>query len=115
VQLKDATCATIMGSNFGIKSFYPKFWGHVLTPKFGSRRQGPQSLNSSRESQDIQQGLANQVAIEMKITSSFKGSGPYRQDQQGTEREDTSGSIEGKDWSPSYLKLGSFVHFSKFS
>ena len=80
----------------------------LLTPRFGSRKQGLQSLNSSKESQDIQQGLANQVAIEMKITSSFQGSGPYRQDQQGTEREDTSGSIEGKHWSPNYLKLASF-------
>jgi hypothetical protein len=25
-----------------------------------------------------------------------------------------SGSIEGKDWSPTYLRLGSFVRFSKF-
>jgi len=33
-----AAHATIMRSSFGIKSFYPKIRGHVLTPKFGSRR-----------------------------------------------------------------------------
>ena len=26
--------------NFGIKSFYPKIGGHVLTPKFGKRNAG---------------------------------------------------------------------------
>jgi len=34
--------ATVMRSNFGIKLFYPKNWGHVLTPKFGSRRKDPE-------------------------------------------------------------------------
>ena len=33
-----AAHAMVMRSNFGIKSFYPKTRGHVLTPKFGSRR-----------------------------------------------------------------------------
>ena len=32
------THAMVIRSNFGIKSFYPKIGGHVLTPKFGSRR-----------------------------------------------------------------------------
>jgi hypothetical protein len=32
-----ASHATFMRSNFGIKLFYPKIEGHVLTPKFGSR------------------------------------------------------------------------------
>jgi hypothetical protein len=37
-----ATRATVMKENFGIKSFYPKIGGHVLTPKFGSRRKDPE-------------------------------------------------------------------------
>jgi hypothetical protein len=30
------------------------------------------------------------------------------------EQEDMSDFIEGKDWDPSYHKLGGFVFFSKF-
>ena len=69
----------------------------MLTPKFGSKKKGPRDLNSSGESQDIQQRSASQIAIKMKMTSTFQGSGPYRQDQQGTEQEDMLDSIEGKD------------------
>jgi hypothetical protein len=39
---KIKTCTTITRSNFGIKSFYPKIEGHVLTPKFSSRRKDPE-------------------------------------------------------------------------
>ena len=56
----------------------------MLTPKFGSKKKGPRDLNSLGERQDIQQGSASQIAIKMKITSTFQGSGPYRQDQQRT-------------------------------
>ena len=42
------------------------------------------------------------------MTSSYQVNRPHWQEQQGTEREDTSDFIEGKEWSPSYLKLGSF-------
>jgi polyisoprenoid-binding protein YceI len=37
-----ATHTTVTRSNFGIKSFYPKIGGHVLTPKFGSRGKYPE-------------------------------------------------------------------------
>ena len=32
-----AVHATIIRSNLGIKSFYPKIGGHVFTPKFGRK------------------------------------------------------------------------------
>ena len=35
MQLKNAARATVVRGNFGIKSFYSKIGGHVLTPKFG--------------------------------------------------------------------------------
>jgi hypothetical protein len=40
--------------------------------------------------------------------------GPIGKNQQDMKQEDALGSIEGKDWSPSYLRLGSFVRFFKF-
>ena len=48
-----------------------------------------------------------------KMMSSPQENGPYRQKQQDMKQGNTSSSIEGKDWSPSYLKLGSFVFYSK--
>ena len=80
----------------------------MLTPKFGSKKKGPRDLNSLGERQDIQQGSASQIAIKMKTWSSFQGSGPYWQNQQDMKQEDTSDFIEGKDWSPSYLKIKRF-------
>ena len=35
--VRNAVHATVMRSNFGIKSFYRKIGGYVLIPKFGSR------------------------------------------------------------------------------
>ena len=42
MQLRNAARATVMRDNFGIKSFYPKIRGHVLTPKFGSGWEFPE-------------------------------------------------------------------------
>ena len=39
--VRNAVHATVMRSNFGIKSFYPKIGGHVSTLEFGSRRKDP--------------------------------------------------------------------------
>ena len=43
--------ATIMRSNFEIKSFYPKIGGHMLTPKFGSRRKDPKVEISQKKAE----------------------------------------------------------------
>ena len=37
---KRLRCGKQINRNFGIKSFYPKIGGHVLTPKFGKRNAG---------------------------------------------------------------------------
>ena len=47
--------ATIMRSSFGIKSFYPKIGGHVLTPKFGSRRKDPKVEISQKKAETFNQ------------------------------------------------------------
>ena len=75
-----AAHAMILKSNFGIKSFYPKIGGARVDTKIWFKKKGPQSLNPSKESQNIKQGSANRVAIRM--TSSFQRNGPYQQDQQ---------------------------------
>ena len=43
--------ATILRSNFGIKSFYPKIGGHVLTPKFGLRTKDPKVEISQKKAE----------------------------------------------------------------
>ena len=43
--------ATIMRSNFEIKSFYPKIGGHMLTPKFGLRRKDPKVEISQKKAE----------------------------------------------------------------
>jgi hypothetical protein len=60
----------------------------LLTPKFG-----PANQNCHQSS---------------KMMSSPQEDGP---NQEGLNKENVSGSIERKDWSPSYPKLGSFISF----
>ena len=57
-----AAHAMVMRSNFGIKSFYPKIRGHVLTPKFGSREGGHKVGDLSKESRNIQQDRLTKLA-----------------------------------------------------
>jgi hypothetical protein len=59
---------------------------------------------------------ANQVTIKIsQMTMTIIPRIEFNGREMVAERqEDTSDSIEGKDWGPSYLNLGCFVLFSKF-
>jgi hypothetical protein len=74
------------------------------------RKRKIKSYGLTEESRNIQPNRLTELPPRSteKMTSSFQGNGSYWQKQQDMKQGNALGSIEGKDWSPSYLKLGSF-------
>ena len=86
----------------------------IVDIKIWFEMESPQGQEIIKESRNIQTSRLTKLPARSGWRHHSKGMDPIRHKRQDIKREGTSDSIERKDWSPSYPKLGSSFFFSKF-
>jgi hypothetical protein len=76
--------------------------------------ENPRGQEIIKEVQNIQTSQLTELLARSRWHHHSKGMDPIQQKRQNTKREGTSDSIERKDWSPSYPKLGNSFFFPNF-